>query len=100
MAGGIAVAMPNTSTRKRPPLCGLVLTRHSEAVLVEIADDVPPNIRMVVEGREGESSVARLMVEVSPPLASRHGTDHDSKPLPPLPGICLPVDPVVALRQE
>ena len=31
----------------------------------------------------------RFVVEVSPPLASRHGTDYDSEPLPSFPGAGL-----------
>ncbi len=33
-------------------------------------------------------------------LLPRHGTDLDSKPLPPLPGICLPARPLQSRQEE
>ena len=46
--------------------------------------------------RGGAFYPGSLRLQYSP----RHGTDHDSKPLPSLPGICLPSCPVQSGPQE
>src|SRR6516225_4058107 len=40
------------------------------------------------------------MVEVSPPLASHHGTDHHPKTLPSFPRFCLPARPLNCRQEE
>src|SRR6266850_2319663 len=45
------------------------------------------------------TGLERLTVEVRRPLP-RHGTDHDSKPLPSFPRFCLPARPLQCRQEE
>ena len=78
------------------------ITRHSEVALtsfVEIADDLPvTSHRLSRTVRDTDGAVYGRGFRLCSLL--RHGTHHDSKPLPPFPEIRLPPSTIHFRPQE